>query len=216
MYWLDISDDLDKEAKSVFSGVLPTGLPKVISCPNCNTPMFPIFSFAKTHFPMDIPECFFIDDLFTLDVCAACTHSLKNYKIDYSSGNKIVSGGYISDHKVSDQLDLPYKCRAVEINPIPDYFFADKQVLGDYLTRKLKSGVYHQLGGVQLKEDKRPVEFCKDSDCELEFLACIDYDDLNVPLYEGGEPFCLVIGDMQSLNVRMCRKCCILSYSITE
>lgn len=74
--------------------------------------------------------------------------------------------------------------------------------------RKRHDGVYHQLGGVPFRGgyDELPCCKCK---CPMNFAGCVDYDDLNVPLYEGEqrEPIALIIGDRDCLNIFTCKDC---------
>ena len=78
--------------------------------------------------------------------------------------------------------------------------------------REIDDGVYHQLGGIPFKDVYYK---CQCTEClnEMKFSGIIDYDDLNIPLYENeGNPVSLIIGDYDCINFYICNTCSYICY----
>jgi len=217
-YILEITEDDSSVNPDFFSGSIKSLHLPTCSSPSCGKPMFPVINIREGAIDTgeQLNEKFFIGGYITFDVCASCSHALRNYHIAFDGNKKTVVGGYKDNNGCSNKMDFPYENRAIKISNISDQKWSDECFIDSYHQRKLFDGVCHQFGGEKLKLDRVPIDSCMCCGGELNFVAMIDNDDLNVPLYENGEPRELVIGDQKSLNVFACNKCVSLNYCITE
>lgn len=214
-YWLDIAPSDATESDDVFSGVL-SGAPTPIRCPNCGTNMFPVFNFRRGPVVRDLPDCFFDGGVFFWDVCARCSHSLGEYAVTYHAGGRLATHGYVTDRKTINAVDEPYRSRSVRLIPIAGSFWSNADELERYARRRLRDGISHQLGGLALRRERSGHTGCLHCKAATEYIGTIDYDDFNVPLCDNGQPLGLIIGDLESLNVYLCRACHTLTYCLTD
>jgi hypothetical protein len=178
--------------------------------------MFPTLNFARPIPGITWRSELCVDGVLSLDVCPNCSHSLNNYYVTVEAGGRKAVGGFMDEGGTRWEIDMPFRCRQVDLQPIQVSFWDDPDAQEEYLTRQLLEGVYHQVGGQPVKPCRDPIDECQYCGGSVEFFAVIDYDDLNVPLYEGTEPRSLLIGDMRSLNVYLCRQCPTINYGITQ
>lgn len=214
-YFLEIEPHKAAEDALLYSGCIQSNESPGCSCPNCGTEMFHVFSIHRSVGGLPNADIYDEKGFLVLDVCPACSHSLRNYFIKVEGPQRIAGGGYIDGKGASNFIDKPYRNRAVTLIPIPENSWDSDDFIDDYRNRKLLNGVLHQLGGKKIKSERNPLSSCICCGGSLDYLATIDYDDLNVPLYEKSNPCALVIGDMQSLNVFVCSDCNALNYGIT-
>lgn len=217
-YILEIIEESASDKDDFFSGLIyDLSLPSC-NCPNCGELMFPVVNIRYEAISEQglLNQKISHEGYITLDVCASCSHSLRNYYVTFEGNKKIVVGGYVDNNGPTNKMDKPYESRAIKITEIPGWQWSDEDFVDRYHQRQLFDGVYHQYGGVKLKKERTPIDSCMCCGGELKFIAVIDNDDLNVPLYENGEPRALVIGDQRSINVFACNKCFALNYCITE
>lgn len=214
-YWALITQETAAPDAGAYSGVLRPEQ-ALCTCPSCNLPMFPTLNFARPIPGITWRSELCVDGVLSLDVCPNCAHSLNNYYVTIEAGGRKAEGGYRYEGGPAMEIDLPFRCRQVDLTPIQATFWDDPDAQEEYLGRQLLEGVYHQVGGRAVKACRDPIDQCQRCGGSVEFFAVIDYDDLNVPLYEGGAPRALVIGDLRSLNVYLCQQCPTLNYGITE
>ncbi|QJD99467.1 hypothetical protein HH212_05065 [Massilia forsythiae] len=214
-YFLEIQPEKAAYDDKVYVGSLNEEKPGLCKCPNCGEKMFPVFSIHKSINGM--PDLNFYDELgyVTMDVCPFCSHSLKNYFVRIDNGNRVAAGGYIDGNGPSNFIDTPFESRAVTLVAVAESVWNEKEFLEKYAKREILGGVRHQLKGKKIKNEVQPLKNCMCCGGKLEYFATIDYDDLNIPLYEKKEPRALIIGDMKSLNVMACMECGSLNYGIT-
>jgi len=213
-YWALITQDTASPDASAYSGVLHTEQP-LCSCPSCKLPMFPVLNVARPIQGIAWRSELCVDGVLSLDVCPNCSHSLNNYYVTIAAGGRTAGVGFMDDGGPRWVIDMPFRCRQVDLQPIPASFWNDADEQEEYLTRQLLKGVYHQVGGQAVKPCRDPIDQCQRCGGSVEFFGVIDYDDLNVPLYEEENPRSLLIGDMRSLNVYLCRQCPTINYGIT-
>ncbi len=218
-YILEITEEKASVKEDFFSGVVDElSLPACI-CPNCQSLMFPVINVRYDSVSMGslVDKKVSHGNYITFDVCPCCPHSLRNYCVTFDADKKNVIGGYMDHRGIASKMDTPYESRVLKINKISGALWNDDAFVDKYQRRNLFDGVCHQLGGVKLKSERYPIDSCMCcGNDNLSFVAMIDNDDLNVPLYESGEPRALTIGDQSSLNVFACNKCYALNYCITE
>lgn len=215
-YILEIETEKATNDDLVYCGVV-SNTPSLCKCPNCKENMFPIFSVNKKASCAPKFDYFYVKDFFILDVCPSCSHGLKNYYVRYEQDVRIAGGGFIDGKGPSNYIDQPFESRTVKINPIDVDLWSDASFINNILDRKFFDGVCHQLGGLKLKQERNPLTACLCCKSEqISYIGTIDYDDLNIPLYEKGKPCALIIGDMQSINVYACNECRSLNYGITD
>lgn len=216
-YWALISEETAKSSDTIFSGSVGD-FPSLCACPNCNAAMFPVLSFQKKTVPVAPQNDDFFDKggWMTLDVCPHCPHWLSNYVVHYRQGRRSASGGYRTGTGRDNLIDMPFQSRSVRLQMIDQRLWATGDEREDYYHRRYLEGVYHQLGGERLRADQEPCQSCENCNSALLFFGVIDNDDLNVPLYAGGEPHSLIIGDMKSLNMYVCEACASVTYCISE
>jgi hypothetical protein len=212
---MNVTDTDATEEAALFSGRLDEARPRLCRCPNCAEDMFPAFTIRR-DIP-DMPDADIYDDngYATLDVCASCSHSLTNYYTQLKNGTRTAYLGYLDHCGPSMLIDQGIASRAVALIKVEQEQWEDPDFVEDYLDRRLLEGVLHQLGGKKMKNERKPLTQCLCCGGHLRYFGTVDYDDLNMPIYEGGEPRALVIGDMQSLNVFLCDACSALNYGIT-
>lgn len=214
-YWAHIATTAAEASSPLFSGSLH-GRPQLCACPACAGDMFPVFTLSREFSVLPTNDNFYANGFMTFDVCPHCTHALNNYAVRYSQGVRQAIGGCLDAGGRINRIDQPYQSRAVSLSIIDEAFWFDEERRAAYHDRRLLEGVYHQFGGRQLKENRRPCDLCQLCGSAIRFFACIDYDDLNIPLHENGEPFALVIGDKRSLNLFACERCAAVNYCMSE
>jgi hypothetical protein len=215
--WLHISSDEARSSVPVFSGVRSDGIPtKLCVCPSCSGPMFPVFTFDVKWLAAFLKRKCGHGDWLTLDVCPQCSHCLQNYAVVTDSAARVAHGGFVDSGGPALTIDTPFKSRHVELEPIAEAFWNDVVAQEKYHDRKLGGGVYHQLGGRQLRQNCRPLQTCLRCAGSVWYFGCIDSDSLNVPLYERGQPAALELGDLRCMNVFMCDACIALNYAICD
>lgn len=179
--------------------------------------MFPVFNFRRSRIVDDLPDRFFENGILPWDVCPRCSHCLQPYSVTFGIEGRAAEGGYIvTGGKPVNLIDEPYRSRSVRLVPIPDSFWTDSEELELYADHNFRDGVNHQFGGRQLRRNRKAHSGCLRCKAATQYLGTIENDDLNVGLTENGEPFSLVIGDVKSLNVYLCRSCYTLTYCMTE
>ncbi|WP_116808200.1 hypothetical protein [Steroidobacter cummioxidans] len=178
--------------------------------------MFPVLNFASPIPGITWRSELGVDGVLSLDVCPSCSHSLNNYYVTIEAAGRKAAGGFMDEGGPVWELDLPFGSRRVDLQPISVSFWDDLDAQEEYLSRRLLEGVYHQVGGRAVKTCRDPIDECQRCGGRVDFFAVIDYDDLNVPLYEEAQPRSLIIGDMRSLNVYLCRQCPTINYGISE
>lgn len=214
-FFLEIETVKAEEDTPIFSGELKLRSPVLCQCPNCEQPMFPVFTIKRAIAGLPQDEIYDEHGFITIDVCPSCSHSLQNYYVKNDGALRVAYFGFIDKLGPSNYIDQPFESRSVKLTPVPLHFWGDDDFLTKYFDRKLLAGVLHQLGGKKMKKERVPLEKCLCCGDKLTFFATVDYDDLNIPIYENQEARALIIGDMQSLNVFSCESCNALNYGIT-
>ena len=186
-FLLEIEETNADEHSQVYCGCIGTK-PALCTCPNCGGNMFPVFSIHRSAFGMPDLEIYDEDGFVTLDVCPSCSHCLRNYSVSGLGPQRVVAGGYIDGKGPANFIDVPFGNRAVAVVPIADNMWESTEFSENYFDRKLLSGVRHQIGGKKMKEEKVALLKCLCCGGDLSFLGTVDNDDLNIPLYEQGEP----------------------------
>ena len=177
--------------------------------------MFPVFNFRRSRIVDDLPDRFFENGILPWDVCPRCSHCLQHYSVTFGVEGRAAEGGYITDGKPINLIDEPYGSRSVRLVPIPDSFWTNGEELERYADHRFRNRVNHQFGGMQLRRNSKTHGGCLRCKAATQYLGTIENDDLSVGLYENGETISLVIGDMKSLNVYLCRSCYTLTYCLT-
>lgn len=216
-YFLEVSERDAEPGAAFFAGQIQADeWPALCVCPNCATPMFPVFSIHKTVEGMPALDIYDERGYLTLDVCAACTHWLKNYFTRIVEGSREAFLGDRDHGGAVNFLDRPYQGRAVTLVPVAAEQWSSEQFREDYDRRDLLDGVVHQLGGVRMNDERHALCGCLSCQQALTFFGTIDSDDLNMPLYENGEPIALAIGDAARLNVYICASCSAVNFALTN
>ncbi|MCB1053851.1 MAG: hypothetical protein KDC71_24825 [Acidobacteria bacterium] len=184
-----------------------------ISCPCCNYEMFPAinldFSDPKLT-TLDLWDPVYMNVLF----CPFCGLYMSPYWICYGNDTIEIVGGDRSSVEIFQNIETPYLMREItlhEMGPEEDPRVCSKK--NDYYMRSLGDGVYHQIGGFPIKGNANQLSCCK---ClkNMAFAGILDYDDLNVPLYENDHiPVSLIIGDGDCLNFYTCKTCKVIGLS---
>jgi hypothetical protein len=214
-YFMEVTEMDATEDAAIFTGQRSNGQPELCRCPNCAEPMFPAFTIRRDIPGMPDADIYDENGFATLDVCASCSHSLKNYYTKVDGAKRTAHLGYVDGLGPSNYIDTPYGSRAVAFIDVAHDQWQDAAFAEKYMDRCLLNGVLHQLGGEKMRDERVPLAECMCCGGNLTYFGTVDYDDLNMPIYEGGEPLALVIGDMRSLNVFLCDACSALNYGIT-
>jgi hypothetical protein len=146
-------------------------------------------------------------------VCASCPLYLQPYWVWFKSDTIEIVGGLRDKSSISAYIEYPFEVRIItlEKNPEPD----DKtmsEFREKFSRRSIPPGVYHQIGGIPVFNCYQSLK-CLHCKKPMKFAGIVDYDDLNVPLYEVGHvPVALIIGDSDSLYFFTCRQCNIVGF----
>lgn len=180
------------------------------ACPNCHRPMFPALNLNLADERLAEFRVWHHDRLVLL-FCPACFLYMKPYFIEPIGREFRIHGGYRDGGEVVQNIEIPYACKLVKLEGIVDEELAANDVVREsYLSRNLGEGVYHQLGGYPFKGVSDALT-CFQCGRAMKFFGILDYDDLNVPLYEDDHrPVALIIGDYDCMNIYSCEECCLL------
>jgi hypothetical protein len=180
-------------------------------CPNCKNQMFPAINIdcldrRLTSFVQWQER--YINVLF----CPFCDFYMKPYWLRFENGRVVdISGGKIGIRTVLQNIETPYRIREACLRELtPEERPTSDFIRNQYRRRAIPPGVYHQLGGLPITGD-RLFSVCPYCDAKARFAGILDYDDLNIPLYENShKPVALIIGDGNSMNFYICMKCTAL------
>lgn len=189
-----------------------TGGTSTTPCPNCGQLFFPVFNIDCTS---DICKKLDIWELqrFIAYVCPACALYMDPYWIQYDGDSVVdVIGGYREDASKIQNIETPYSVRSITLSEIDTEVYLSTEVNDLYSNRKAENGVYHQLGGIPITQLPDSM-ICPRCSNVMDYAGIIDYDDLNVPLYEDNHrPVALIIGDLDSIYLYTCKQCSIIGY----
>jgi hypothetical protein len=185
---------------------------KDVPCPNCNRPLFPVF---RLNLADDRVARLRLWDLPFLNVlvCPCCALSMEAYWTRFGPEIEVMGGERDGGQLLNPDIDVPYETRAMRLVALKsDDYPLTEETIAAHGRRIRAPGVYHQLGGLPFRYsaawDWPPVMNCCACDKSMTFAGVVDYDTLNVPLYErGGHPVALIIGDNDCLYWFTCRKC---------
>jgi hypothetical protein len=211
---LDLDDSNRLKSQTIhWSGCYLEGAIKEVICPNCLKPVFPVF---KLNLQDDRIKSLGLwdDDFLQILVCASCPFYLQPpYWVCFSSDAIEIVGGLRDKNAISAYIEHPFESRAITLETIQglDYDLTP-EAQEMFLQRSFPQGVYHQIGGLPLFGYSEPLE-CFSCKKPMMFAGMVDYDDLNVPLYETGHvPVALIIGDSDRLYFFTCRQCSIVGF----
>ena len=183
-------------------------------CPNCEQPFFPVFSLNMGEASL---RALALWDETTLQllVCPSCALYMKPYWTRFAPDGTIaeVSGGE-RDGTQLQEIESPYEARPVRTVKLADEDYPlTEETIAVYRNRTKEPGVYHQVGGVPPWGGARSLA-CSWCEVEMRFGGIIDYDDLNVALYEPvRQPVALIIGDSDCLHWYSCRGCRAIGFT---
>lgn len=193
-----------------YSGVGQIRNAKKIPCPNCSNFLFPAinlsFSDSRLQYILKwkMPE-------FHVLFCGYCALYMEPYWLKHELNSVLVTGGFRDGGEILQNINQPYNCREVKLCPLANEDYP-KNIANtkSLLKREREPGVYHQIGGVPLR-DVNYIMTCCSCAKKMAFCGVLDYDDLNVPLYEDSEnPVALIIGDYDSMNLYACTDCSVI------
>ena len=179
-------------------------------CPNCGKDMFPAIN-LKFPDPMLSSIVEWKAPFLRILFCPSCALYMAPYWIKHVGEKVEIIGGYRDGGEILQNIETPYLCREISLKPLDagDYP-VDEEKLEKLLARSRDPGVYHQIGGLPIKGHHDRLNCCN-CEKEMKFLGILDYDDLNVPLYENDHiPVALIIGDYDSLNIFSCEMCSVI------
>jgi hypothetical protein len=133
------------------------------------------------------------------------------YWLRFVRDDVIVVGGDREDPNVLQEIESPYEARPIELRRLVADEYPTTDARRDALRRRqVPPGVYHQLGGMPIRDSGTPL-ICPDCSKAMMFGGIVDYDDSNVPLYEPvRRPVALIIGDGDCLHFFTCRECDVI------
>jgi hypothetical protein len=150
-------------------------------------------------------------------VCPSCSLYFKRYWVVEMHGIRVV-GGERDGGRILQDVRPPYPRRVIELLPLvaDDYPTTPGRVHA-LQTRNHGDGIYHQIGGIPFRGGYPEMDCCVCGK-PMRFCGIVDYDDLNVPLYEDDErrPVALIIGDYACLNVFTCRDCATVGAALVR
>ncbi|MBI1176393.1 hypothetical protein GC207_03025 [bacterium] len=179
-------------------------------CPCCKNQMFPAvnldFSDPKLA-QLGIWPQRYLNLLF----CPFCGFYMKPYWIKYRQDGVELIGGDCSSREVLQQIETPYSMRGISLRELnADESPSIDDVRIEYRKRIREEGVYHQVGGEAIRGQNTNF-LCPECNQPMRFSGILDYDDLNIPLYENGHrPVALIVGDGDCMNWHTCFKCLVI------
>jgi hypothetical protein len=208
---------MDEEARlenqtSHQSGGFLEGEIRKTHCPNCDHPLFPVFKLSlRDDKIQDLG--IWDDEYLQILVCAACPLYLEPYWVRFANRVIEVTGGLRDKDSLQAFIEYPFESRSIVLEKTEQCVQAitpETQHL--YLRRLIPPGVYHQIGGLPIFGHSEPLE-CSHCKKPMKFAGIVDYDDLNVPLFEIGHvPVALIIGDSARLYFYTCRQCFVVGF----
>jgi hypothetical protein len=190
-----------------FSGGTLQGHVREISCPNCDKLLFPVFQLSLSDKRVRDLGLWGREFLQVL-VCPSCALYMEPYWILFRDSSVEILGGERDGGDILNSINTSYESRGIILEPLvaEDYPLTE-QSLEAIVKRQRPPGVYHQIGGLPHRGDYDEMS-CHSCGQLMRFAGIVDYDDLNVPLYENDhEPVALIIGDMNWLHYFTCAKC---------
>jgi len=193
-----------------YSGVGQIYSAKSIPCPNCSNFLFPAINLSFSDYRLEEILKWKMAELHVL-YCAYCAFYMEPYWLKHESNLVLITGGFRDGGEMLQNINQPYNCREIDLTPLVEEDYPDNVEFKNLLLkRKRAPGVYHQIGGVPLKDINYIMACCSCSK-QMPFCGVLDYDDLNVPLYEDNEnPVALIIGDYDSMNMYACTDCSVI------
>lgn len=194
------------------SGVLNGRNKELPVCPNCFRAMFPVFDLDASD-PQIAALNIWGKERLSIYVCPSCALYMKPYWVVLKNSPNVV-GGERDGGEIMQDIQMPYGCRNVELRHLTaEDYPVNRQLISSFHSREHGSGVYHQIGGIPYRGGYDELECCCCGSL-MKFAGCVDYDDLNVPLYEGeGQPVALIIGDSDCLNWFTCTVCRVVGFN---
>jgi hypothetical protein len=180
-------------------------------CPNCRKNMFPAIT-LDFHDPLLRGLQIWNHPTLTLLFCPSCAFFMTPYYIDAQTGSVIAGGRLDGGKLVNPYMETIYESRTLHLASPQALESAEAFLtsLKDYRSRRMEEGVYHQIGGLPIFGRHISMVCCKCSS-HMIFGGILDYDDLNIPLYESNhQPVSLIVGDKNSMNYYLCRSCSII------
>lgn len=208
--------DFLEESCNRYTGVGNVRSATICDCPNCSSVLFPAMNFL---FPDKILGSIIEWSNSSLRVlfCPFCAFYIEPYWIRHREENIEIVGGYRDGGEILQKIQTPYRCREILLSSLAlEDYPSDEKKLSDLLGRLREPGVYHQIGGSPIRGQHDHLECC---DCaqKMKFAGILDYDDLNVPLYEEVHaPVALIIGDYASMNIFSCGECSVIGLKWTR
>lgn len=211
-YWLDIAADDSGVSPIVhFSGYHEgqPGAPFVL-CPNCANQMLPALNLDFSD-PRLVSLGVWPKRYLNVLFCPFCAFYMEPYFVDFSSGSLLVTGGCRRFPDVLNPIELPYGFREISLRPFAAEERPDNAAFAHAVrVRTWGSGVYHQVGGPNL-HPSLPALGCPSCGSQMALVGILDYDDLNIPLYEEDHrPVALIIGDGDSMAFFCCLSCLVV------
>lgn len=205
------ADDAEPRNVQHFSGYnssQPGSLLK--QCPCCKNQMFPAINLDFSD-PKLVRLGIWPQRYLNLLFCPFCGFYMKPYWIKYHQNDVQIIGGDLSSDEIFQSIETPYCMRKITLREIgPSESPSISNVLAEYRNRTREDGVYHQVGGEPISGQKAKL-LCPDCGDPMPFAGILDYDDLNMPLYESGHrPVALIIGDSDCINWHTCSKCLVV------
>jgi hypothetical protein len=210
-YRIDILEQGESGTDACYCGIARNAPSLDCKCPNCSRAMFPIFDIDTKAVDLTLFKNWNSTRIIVF-VCPSCFLYMEPYYIFQEDAKAPqIMGGFRDEGEVVNHIDFPYTFRSLRLRELVKGELADSQEqIGQYVSRHIENGIYHQLGGLPFKGVNSHLECCN-CGTSMSFAGIVDYDDLTVPLYENnGEPVSLIIGDSDCLNIYICPECSIL------
>jgi len=176
-------------------------------CPNCGTPLFPVF---KLNFAADArlqSLNLWEGDFLQLLRCFVCFLEHYVYWTYFKEDSVEIIGGCRSEPPhILPGVQLPYLCRPIQLTELTECDYPSSEKLLAALDQKRP---LHQIGGLPFRGKYMFVSpNCAKCDQPMQFAGVIDDEDYNVYCYDSEGFYCtLIIGDLDSLYFYTCKAC---------
>ncbi len=193
------------EAGNHWSGKIEAGYE--VECPNCRTPLFPVFNLDWTD-PQLSALGLWERERLVVQVCPSCCLYLEPFWLVYSAHAVEIIGGWREDDGFWPffDLELPFESVPIRLHKL-------RATGNENGSIEFPRQIRHQIGG-EMPDIVHPEDLtCPKCAVKMTFAGIVDSDYETVQLFEKEHvPRSLEFADLDRLYFYTCRECAVIGF----